>query len=332
MEEKDRKDNKCRILFLEHYLLDHSDREHPVTTAELMAAYAQSGLEAHRNTIADDLKTLIKMNIQIESVRIGNGKGYYIANRPFETTELMTLIDAVEAAQFVSDRKTKALVRKIAAQAIEGERKDLIQTAYAAKRIKTDNDAAFSSLGTIAKAIKKGKRIEFQYIRYLPTKEIELRNEGKVYSVSPYTLVLTDGRYYAMCNDEEKNDMIPYRVDRMRNVQISKEDADLSRPFNLEEYCKYILRMYDGNKEAEDVTLIAKEYTLTSLIDQFGEDIATKVLDNGDVQVTLRVVPSATFFAWIFEFGEDISIIGPEHVKEDYQERLRKTIQAQEKC
>ncbi len=41
---------------------------------------------------------------------------------------------------------------------------------------------------------------------------------------------------FDMSNDEEKNDIIPYQVDRMRNVQISKKDVNLNRPFNLEEY------------------------------------------------------------------------------------------------
>ena len=44
--EETKKDNKSRILFLEHYLTDHSDKENPVTTEELLDAYEKQGLKA----------------------------------------------------------------------------------------------------------------------------------------------------------------------------------------------------------------------------------------------------------------------------------------------
>ncbi len=77
-------EKKGRLLFLEHYLLEHSDKDNPVTTEELLQAYEEHGLTAHRNTVRDDLATLQEEGIEIDSVRVGKGKGHYIANRSFE--------------------------------------------------------------------------------------------------------------------------------------------------------------------------------------------------------------------------------------------------------
>lgn len=324
------KDCKGRILMLEHYLLNHSDRDHPVTTADLAKACEEKGMPAHRNTLADDLKTLKEAGVPVESVRIGNGKGYFISERPFETTELMAMIDAVASSQFISERRSKSLIRKLAGQAIEQERGDLTASAHAVNRIKTDNDIAISDIAVIAKAIKRRKKIEFQYIDYLPTKEMILRHDGKVYSVSPYTMVWWNGRYYAPSYDEEKKDIVPYRIDRMRNVRISRENADLCLPFSQEEYCRNRMMMFGGNKQDEDITLIAKNRRLGNLIDYFGDEIPTEIADEEHIRVTVHTAPSYTFFSWIFQFGGEISITGPEHVRAEYEELLREVLREQE--
>ena len=324
--EETKKDNKSRILYLEHYLTDHSDRENPVTTEELLDAYEKQGLKAHRNTIRDDLEALREAGIQIETVRIGNAKGYYVSNRPFELTELMVLIDSVSSSQFVSASRSRMLVRKLAAMAIEKDRKDLIATAFAANRVKTDNDVAITTLGPIAKAVKQKKKISFNYIEILPTMEVVLRHDEKIYHVSPYALIWYAGRYYAPCYDEEKGSIVPYRVDRMRNVKISNDAANLKLPFDLNQYCRSTVDMYGGGKAEEEVTLIAENDMLVHIIDRFGEDIKTEIEDDEHIRITLKVSPSYTFFSWIFEFNGDIAITAPAHVKAEYEEMLRKAI------
>ena len=325
-----KKDNKSRILFLEHYLTDQSDKENPITTEELLDACEKHGLKTHRNTIRDDLEALREAGIQIKSVRIGNARGYYVDNRPFELNELMVLIDSVSSSQFVSATRSRMLIRKLAALAIEKDRKDLTAAAFAAKRIKTDNDVAITTLGPIAKAVKQKKKITFNYIEYLPTGEVVLRHDQKVYHVSPYALIWYAGRYYAPSYDEEKDDIIPYRIDRMRNVKISNEAAELKLPFDPNQYCKSTVDMYGGGKAEEEVTLIAENDMLMHIYDRFGEEIKKEIEDDEHIRVVLKVSPSHTFFSWVFVFNGGIMIAAPAHVKAEYEEMLRKAIARQE--
>ncbi len=329
MSEGKTNNNKRRILFLEHYLLDCSDREHPLTVREILEAYQKNGLFATRNTLLDDLKALEAAGLQIETVQTGVGLGYYVANRPFDSTEVMALIDAVSSSQFVSAVKSKEMIRKLASLAIEQDRKDLIATAYAADRIKTDSPSVFPGLKKIKKAVRTGKEIAFNYIEVLPTKEVVNRHHDKVYRVSPYGLIQSDGRYYAPSYDEEKNDIVAYRVDRMRNVRVLDQAADLRLPFHPNEYCRRIVYMNSGDKKPEEVTLLAENYTLIHLMDRFGEHIETSIADDRHVRVVLNVVPSFTFFCWIFQFDAAIRIEGPETVKADYERMLEKTLALQ---
>ncbi len=88
-------DNKGRIIFLAHYIADHADENHPVTTDELINAVSEKGYSANRNTIRSDIEALESEGISMAGVRVANAKGYYIKNRPFRLSELKALIDGI---------------------------------------------------------------------------------------------------------------------------------------------------------------------------------------------------------------------------------------------
>jgi hypothetical protein len=88
---------KGRLLFLERYLLDHTDDNHSVTTNELIRVYEENGFKANRDTIRDDVEILNASGVEVLSVRVGRGKGYHVGARLFELAELKMLVDAVPA-------------------------------------------------------------------------------------------------------------------------------------------------------------------------------------------------------------------------------------------
>lgn len=316
-------DNKGRIIFLEHYLLDHADENNPITTENLITAMADHGYSANRNTVHSDIAALQAEGINVVAVRVANAKGYYIKDRPFRTTELKALIDAVSSSQFIPERNSNALIRRLAEMAPEMYRKNLIATAFCADRIKTDSPVAFPTLDTVNKAIQKSKKLQFQYVDYLPTKEEVLRHNKKAYIVSPYALLWNDGRYYVPSYDPEKDKIVSYRVDRMRSVIMLSELADRDKPFDPVDYCKKALWMYDGDIEEQEVILISENKHMISLIDRFGDEIKTNAIDDQHFRAIIKVIPSYTFFSWVFQFCGEIRIAGPGKVKRDYEEMLR---------
>ena len=323
-------DNKGRIIFLAHYLADHADENNPITTDDLINAVSAKGYSANRSTIRSDIEALRAEGINAVGVRVANAKGYYIKNRPFRLSEIKALIDAVSSSQFVPERNSNALIRRLADMAPEMYRKDLIATAFCADRIKTDSPVAFTALDTVNKAIQRYKKLSFQYVDYLPTKEEILRHNKKKYVVSPYALLWNDGRYYVPSYDPEKDKIVSYRVDRMRSVTIVNDRADRDKPFDPVDYCKKALWMFDGDIEEQEVMLVSENRHMISLIDRFGEEISTSIVDDQHFRTIVKVIPSYTFFSWIFQFCGGIRIVGPGNVKKDYEEMLRKVLELQQ--
>ena len=320
---------KDRILLLEHYFEENTDELHTLTTEELIAICEQNGCRANRNTIRDDISALKKSGLDIITDQKGKSKAFYIGNSLFELAEIKTLIDAVSSSRFITEQKSSELIEKLTKLTSVYNRDALTDNAIFSDRIKTDSSGIFLTIDTINAAISEKKKIRFRYVDYLPTKEKILRHDGKWYVVSPQTLIWNDDRYYVPSYSEEKSCIVPLRIDRMRNVELTDETAVHDNSFDPAEYCRKVLKMYDGDVEEQIVTLEAPNRYMLNVIDRFGEDILTEQTDEKHFIAKISVRPSSTFFAWIFQFEGDIRILKPENVKERYQEMLNRVNTAQ---
>ena len=58
------------------------------------------------------------------------------------------------------------------------------------------------------------------------------------------------------------------------------------------------------------------------IIDRFGGTIRTTSLDDNHFQVKVKVCVGPTFYRWVFGFGGQIIITGPDAIIEKYREML----------
>ena len=110
----------------------------------------------------------------------------------------------------------------------------------------------------------------------------------------------------------------------MRNVELTDESAVNDVNFDPAEYCRKVLKMYDGDVEEQKVTIEAPNRYMLNVIDSFSEDIITEQADEEHLIAIISVRPSATFFAWIFQFEGGIRLLKPDSVNERYQAMLSK--------
>lgn len=58
------------------------------------------------------------------------------------------------------------------------------------------------------------------------------------------------------------------------------------------------------------------------LIDKFGSDFETAVVDDEHFKATVTVCTSTTFYSWVFGFNGKIKIVSPQQVTAAYKEML----------
>ena len=310
-------------------MLEHTDDEHSITTDDLIRIYEENGYKANRNTIRDDVAMLNAAGVEILSERVGNGKAYHIGARLFELAELKMLVDAVSSSRFITMGKSETLIGKLAKLTNEQNRAALTARIFTADRIKSGNTAVFNTTDTICRAMEGGKKIRFHYWNYNPQKEHILRHDGEWFVASPYALIWDDERYYCAAYSDYREKVVTFRVDRMCDVEITDEDAVRDDDFNAAEYAKSTIKMIDEDLPETAITLVCDNHYMQNVIDRFGEEIETEVINDNCFRATVTVRPSKTFFSWVVGFCGGIRIAEPANVKERFEETLRMVLSCQ---
>ncbi len=71
------------------------------------------GICCDRRTLKDDIADLNRIGIEIMETKSGYFNAYYFEDRPFSVPELKILIDAVQAASFITEKKSRDLISRI---------------------------------------------------------------------------------------------------------------------------------------------------------------------------------------------------------------------------
>lgn len=316
--------NKQRLLRLLRYLYENTDEEHPVKTPELVEMFSEQNAHAKRKTLQDDIRILEDEGYDIETIR-SYYYAYYMRSREFELPELKLLIDAVSSSRFITKEKSNELIGKLSGLASKYQAEKLVRHIYTADRLKPGNENIYYIVDQITDAINEEKKVSFKYFDYSPEKERVLRRNGETYVVSPYGLLWDDNHYYMVGHYDHKDKITTFRVDRISILGVTEEPA-VPRPedFDIDAYAQERINMFSG--ETQEVILQCKNKTMKSVIDQFGEDVETQVVDSERFRAKVQVNVSQTFFAWVFQFNGDIRIYGPTEVVLQYQEMLERLL------
>ncbi len=220
------KNNRIRPLKIWEILQSETDEDHPMGTEELRAKLAECGIQSHRTTIYEDIKLLNDWGYEI-MVHRGRSNQYYVMDRQFSSPEIHILMDAVQAASFITRKKTAELVDKIADLA--GSQKGLVlkKNIVQFNTAKSANEGIYYLVNEIVTAINNRQKIIFLYFDYNEKHERVYRRNGHHYVVSPVATVFADGHYYLVIYDNRYKKISHYRIDRMDRVEIIDEQADM---------------------------------------------------------------------------------------------------------
>jgi hypothetical protein len=152
---------KIKLLKLLELLRAESDEQNPITTSALCGRLEAMGIVCDRRTLSKDIALLNEHGYEIMSTTVGHEKGYYIDDRGFSVPELKILIDAVQASAFITEKKTRELVEKLAELVNAGLSFDEIRhtiTAYTKKTgllFMLESLKNFANNGRVSPAVAK---------------------------------------------------------------------------------------------------------------------------------------------------------------------------------
>lgn len=316
----DSRSRKIKLLKIWEILNRETDEDHPMSTPTLIARLGEFGIEVDRKVLYEDIKLLNSFGYEIKKARKSKNE-YYVVDRSFDIPELRVLMDAVQAASFITPEKTKGFIGRIAQLAGDKKAEIMQKNRVEFHTPKSDNKKIFYSVDEIGNAIEQQKQISFLYFDYDIKHQRVYRKDKARYVVNPLATVFSNDNYYLMCYDDKHSGIANYRIDRMDDVRISDTsitETEESKRFDLSRHKRRLFGMFNG--EDARVTFQVDTKLVDHIFDKFGDDISIAYGENNTVVFTADVQVSNPFLGWCCSFGKMLKVMSPQSVAQQVKE------------
>ena len=312
----EKQQNQIRLIELMKYLWENTDKENYATIVDMQKYLQGLGFNPDRKTLTKDIEMLNSIGFfDIEHDRSVQNR-YYITRRFFTEAEVKVLCDAIRSSYFISDKTAKEFVTAFESFVGPSARSGLNSPAFIDATVKTKNTNVIKNANKISKAITEKKKISFKYFDY--TVEGKKEHKGnKKYFVSPYAMLIDDGKYYFAGFEDEEEIVKTFRIDKVDSLSITVMDAvPEPKSFSAEKFAEQT-KMLSGYES--EVVLFCHKDVMYGIIDKFGTKVKTEKVDNEHFKAIVIADVSPTFFGWVLGYGGKIKIAGPEKVLKDYK-------------
>ena len=315
---------KVKLIKLLDLLRQQTDPDHPMTNQQVCAAMDAMGIPCDRRIITQDVAVLNELGYEIMVTMIGHEKAYYVDDRSFSVPELKILIDAVQAASFITEKKSAELTQKLADLGGVHRAEILTRNMVCFNTRKHSNEKILYAIDRLEEAITQQKKVIFLYFDLDENGQRVYRRGGHHYVVEPIALVFNEDNYYLSCYSSRHGSTSHYRVDRMDGVKIIDEscsDTAMAMRDQVATYTEQAFKMFGG--QAEDVVLEFDRALIGVVHDKFGESV--RMIPSGENKciATVKVRISPTFWGWLFQFAGEMKILSPAPLAQEYRNRAK---------
>ena len=323
-------------------LRKHTDQQHRLTAKQMLALLeSEYGIKLNRRTLKCYLDELVEAGYPLNytsrkryhtdgSVELVQTNWYL--DPQFEPSEVRLLIDLIHAVPTLPPQICSNLKRKLVKIAPPTAREMLSQDIIKYLHRPPAQQMLFT-VDMICDAIRHNCMVQFKYCSCaFVDGEIILKPRTKadgkerLYLVSPYGIVVSNGRYYLVCCKEPHTEIAHYRIDRITDIEllpqllrVPLEELQVS----ADEFPRHPaerLYMYAGKSVACKIRI--SQAILGDVIDWFGEDADISEEPDGNLLVSISAHPTAMKH-WVMQYGGAVELLEPQSLRAEIGENIR---------
>lgn len=353
-----REHQKLKSYIVLQILQKETDENHVMSAMEIAAALEEMGIDAERRSIYKDIDEINKVlyllenkcTIQeaeeaIDDPEYGDDeklilydatrKGFYVRQRRYDYQQIRLLVESVYTSKFLTQNEVDGLADVLCDFVSEHQAKTIRHDALSTDRVKTSNHKVIDNISVIDDAMSTKlngekhipEKISFKYLqRTLGSTQQVDRRKGDRYIVSPYKLLICDGNYYLLAFEDNKQKLLTFRVDRMKDIRrmgVPRDGEEAFKAVKLDDYTKRTFSMFAGKTERVKMRFINR--LLDAVVERFGTSgVIYEKVDENHFAVTASVDVSDQFFGWLLGFGRMVKLIEPQPVVERFSAYLDK--------
>lgn len=324
--------HKLKLLYILKQLTDESDAQHPIGAEQILQYLSEHGIPCERKSIYSDIGVLKDFGYDIRYIKQPQ-KGYVLATRHFEPTEIQILCDAIGVASFISPRKSKELTEKILSLLNENQVQEVKRLVRVENTLKSVNEAVYDHITVLNFAICETKKVKLLYRRRIIGDTNTVEYEEREHTVSPYAMIWSDNHYYLVGNNVKYDNLMVLRVDRIYKLSVLAEEArpfsevsPYSEFFDSADYARKHFNMFSGSPE--QIELVCKKELIEPVLDRFGENVRISRLGDDRFILFTEVAVGEGLLSWIMQFGAKIRIRKPESLKKMLTDKIEEIRQS----
>lgn len=331
---------RTRLLAILSILKKYSDMDTHLTSEEIRKILIEEyDIEADRRSIRTDIKALIDFDLVEDAPNCAKreDRGCYFSAHDFDDWELKMMIDGIAQTGYFKADTLNKIIDQVLALSGPSSRELLWDNRPLLDNEIDDSDFYLGlNLDTLMSAIKQKKRVRFRYFKLDANKKPSLAGEGE-HLVNPYVITKRGFFYYLVTYKDGDEFIRPFRVDRIRNVEILDEKripperlpiGDMTG--ELKAYRKNNTDSFTGKSTSVEVLW---EDESSVLYDVFGlsnvdfirhasdEDSDNKGL-SGRIFV-IKAQKNQGLYHNLLRLGTKLTVLGPQDVRETYAEIVK---------
>ena len=308
-------------LMIVELLRKESCEQHTFTAKDICIYLAGEGVQVSEYTVCEDIKLLRNFGFEIFDKRIGHKFSYYMDDRDFSLPELKILIDSILSCAFLSEKKRRELIFKVASLGGRYIRDALLWSIASFLPLNGGSEKLFYWTDTIFTAIKQRRMISFYLFQPDEKGRPIYKNNGTEIIVSPVSLFCEYDQYYLLGTREGSNKLETFRVDRMEKVcTLNKKSSVTQLNFNPAKFSRKFWGATDSTYCT--VSLCFNGELIGDIFDNFGKDTKILKLKENIYTADINVPICDKFFGYVFSFGGKMRISAPDAVVKQYRNML----------
>ncbi len=325
-----------RLLAILEILKKHSDVDVHMTSEEIRKKLIEDyDIEADRRSIRTDVKALIEFGLAEDAPNCAKkeDRGCFFCDQAFDDWELKMMIDGIAQTGYFKAETLNRVIDQVASLCGPSSRQLLAENRPVLDSEIDDSDFYLSlNLDALMGAIKQRKQVRFQYFKLDADKKPALSGDG-VYLVHPY-VITKRGFFYYLVTYKEGDDFIrPFRIDRIRDVEVLDEKripperlpiGDKTK--ELKEYRKNNTDSFTGQSTSIEVKWDDEP---SVLYDVFGLSNVDLVRDDAGGSGRIFVIKAQKnqgLYHNLLRLGSSLTVLGPQAVKDEYVAMVREIV------
>ena len=327
------------IFQLLRILQEETDPQHRLSQQQLLRRMqTRFGVTLNRRTLKRHLDLLCEVGFPLNADRKPHSKpdgtaytrdtDWYMEPQ-LELSELRLLLDLLNAMPALPERQRDAVANKLCRLAphtamyhVQDAVPPVVHLHHPpAKQL-------LYSVELLCEAIRKNCMVEFQYCgcrlsaegKIEPAPRCDDEGAPRIYRVSPYRILVSQGRYYLVCRKEPYQSVSHYRIDRILELRLLPDEPGEPVPEKLRNPSRTIEQLYMYSGDQVTCRFLADARIMGDIADWFGDSACIVPAEKpGLVTVTVQVHPLAMEH-WALQYARWVTVLEPASLCADLAE------------